>query len=537
MATIETPVLIIGGGPVGLALALDLAWHGTESTVVEQEPGTAVQLLAKAGTLNERTLEFCRRWGIAVAIANCGFPDDLPRDTLYLTTLDGFLVGRDPLPSTRERGVPPFGPEMLRRCPQHLFDPILANAVRASKHGKILYNARFESFEQGDKGVVTQLTDVRTDERITVLSHYLVGCDGSGSRVRKALGMSFGGAHMDYSLSAMLRIKDLHKYHSFGKAERFMFLGRSGTWANMTSVDGCELWRFTLLGATEAFNPESYDIAPDVRRAFGKTGVPFEIVRVVAWRRAQFLADNYQRGRVLLAGDAAHTTSPTGGHGLNTGIGDAASLGWMLNAILSGWGGERLLSAYTLERQPVGHRNFTSSTKNYRTWVSAGMDNILHDSPLGAATRQNVGDQLRIALREEWHSQGIGMGYRYEGSPLIVPDGTPEPPDDPSTYVPTARPGHRAPHAWLADGRSTVDLFGHGFVLLRFGAAALAVTALTKIAAKRGVPLRVVDIEQPEIARLYERKLVLVRPDGHVAWRGDVLPDDLDRAIDTVRGG
>lgn len=536
MAVIETPVLIVGGGPIGLALALDLAWHGTESLVVEQDPTTAAVLLAKAGTLNERTLEFCRRWGVAEAIANCGFPDDLPRDTLYVTALDGFLVGRDPLPSTRARGVPVFGPEMLRRCPQHLFDPILAGAVRASRHGKIRYNTRFERFEQSETGVVAELTDLASGEPITARAQYLVGCDGSGSRVRTALGMSFGGVHMDYSLSAMLRIKDLHRHHALGKAERFMFLGPSGTWANMTSVDGQELWRFTLLGATEAFDPATYDIAPDVRRAFGASRVPFEVVRLVGWRRAQFLADHFQAGRVFLAGDSAHTTSPTGGHGLNTGIGDAASLGWMLNAALSGWGGETLLAAYTLERQPVGRRNFTSSTKNYRGWVSSGMDNILLDSPLGHATRRNVGDQLRVALREEWHSQGIGMGYRYEGSPLIVPDGTPEPPDDPSLYVQTARPGHRAPHAWLADGRSTLDLFGHGFVVLRFGAAPPDVAALSKAAALRRVPLGVFDIAQPEIARLYDRRLALVRPDGHVAWRGDALPDDVVKLIDTVRG-
>lgn len=536
VTTIETPVLIVGAGPVGLALALDLNHKGTESLVVEQDAGTAQVMLAKAGTLNERTMEFCRRWGLVEEVAK-HFPADYPRDNVYCTSLTGHLIGRSPVPSTNERDVPTAGPEMMRRCAQHLFDPILADAVKASEHASIRYGTRFEGFVQDDEGVISTLTELDTGKIITVRSQYLVGCDGAGSQVRKKLAVPFDLiTQMDFSLSAMLKISHLEKYHGFGKCERFMFIDSNGTWANMTTNDGVDYWRFTVVGSEEALNPETFDIHPLVRRAFGDADVPYEVVRMVPWRRAQTLARTYRVGRVLLAGDSTHTTSPTGGHGLNTSIGDATGAAWILDAMVKGWGGEQLLESYTVERRPVATRNFSSSTQNYRAWVGGGMANVDKDTPEGAAARRNVGNHLKSSLHQEWFSQGIGMGYSYGDSPIIVPDGTPMPVDHPSFYLQTARPGHRAPHAWLTDGRSTLDLFGRGFVLLRFGGKTPDVSPLLNAACKRGMPLTLVDIDQPEIAVLYERRLVLVRPDGMVAWRSDCLPGDFIALVDHVRG-
>lgn len=535
--TIEIPVLIVGGGPIGLGLALDLNHMDTASLVVERDPGTATVLLAKAGTENERTMEFCRRWGLIDKIANC-FPDDHPRDNVFCTALTGHVVARTPVPSTAERGVPLVGPEMLRRCAQYQFDPILAEAVHASRHARIRYGVLFERMHEEEDGVVSELIDTATGERITVRSQYVMGCDGAGSAVRKQLGVPFEVlAQLDFSLSAMLRIPQFERYHEHGRCERFLFMGADGIWANMTTVDGRDLWRFTVVGSEEALDAQQYDIAPVIRRAFGDAQVPYEIVRMMPWRRAQTLAQTYRVGRVLLAGDAVHTTSPTGGHGLNTGIGDCTDASWMLDAMVKGWGGQRLLEAYTRERRPVALRNFGSSTQNYRAWVGQGMANVEADGPLGDAARRNVGNYLSVALHQEWFSQGIALGYRYDDSPIIVPDGTAPPPDHPSFYLPTARPGHRAPHAWLTDGRSMLDLFGRGFVLLRFGADAPDAQPLCLAAHKRGVPLQVVDIDQPEIAAAYERRLVMVRPDGMVAWRAEMLPGDCGALIDSVRGG
>ena len=533
---LETPVLIVGGGPVGLTLALDLAIRGVRSILVERDAGTAVELLAKAGTLNERTMEYCRWLGISDAVANVGFPDDHPRDTVYCTALNGFVLGRDYRPSTKDRAPAPESPEILRKCPQFLFDPLLAKAVQERAMTQILYSASWLAGAQDADGVTSALAAGGDGQTVSIRSKYLVACDGAGSAVRRAAGIEFEGRQLDYSVSAMIEVEHLEDYHPLGRAERYMFVGTEGTWANLTAVDGRALWRLSLVGSEERLAPEKLDVDAIMRRAMGSDRGAWTVRRVMPWRRSQFTADRYVKGRIALAGDAAHTTSPTGGHGLNTGIGDVSDLGWMLDALLRGWGGDQLLAAYDAERRPVAIRNGTSSTRNYGAWVQAvGRDLVLDDTPAGEAQRRAVGDQMNAMLASEWHSFGVAMGYRYDASPIVVPDGAPPTPDEPGDYVQTARPGHRAPHAWLADGRSTIDLFGDGFTLLRLGFAG-DVTPLTAAAAERGVPLRVIAVDDPAIARLYERQLVLVRPDGMVAWRADSLPDDVSALLSTVTG-
>ena len=533
----EIPVLIIGGGPVGFCLALELAYHGQRSMVIEQDAGTGLELLAKAGTLNERTMEYCRRWGIVGEVANAGFPEDYPRDTFYCTSLNGHLIGSSPMPATKDRKPPPTGPEMLRKCGQHIFDPLVARAAAATGKCEIRYGTRFESYSQDTEGVNVELSDTATGRRFTVRAAYLVGCDGSTSAVRQQMGIALPGRQLDYSVSAMIRIDRLEQYHKLGKGERYMFIDKEGTWANMTTVNGIDLWRFTLIGSEDKLDLAQMDIRKEINRAFGRDDVPYEVMRVLPWRRAQTHAVRYRDGRVLLAGDACHTTSPTGGHGLNTGIGDVASAGWMLDAVLSGWGGKHLLDAYEIERRPVAIRNLGNSTENYEVWLDhTGYERVFDEGPDGNASRRAIGARLAAALKQEWHSLGIGMGYSYYCSPIVYPDGTKAPADDPTNYVQTSRPGHRAPHAWLPDGRSTLDLFGHGFVLLRLGADAPGSEAFETAANRSGLPLTVHALPQPEIAQLYARRLVLVRPDGMVAWRGDSVPADIDDVLDIIRG-
>ena len=531
-SSVPAPVLIIGGGPVGFAVALDLARRGQRSVLVEREAGTALELLAKAGTLNERTMEIARSWGIADRIANCGFPSDYPRDNVFCTAINGFFMGRDPLHSADDRPVPPYAAEKLRKCPQHLFDPLIAQAAMETGLVDVRYSTTYNRLEQDAEGVTVWLEGPSGEYALRAA--YVVACDGGASQVRQDLGISWEGVKLDNSLSLMLRIPELWNYHPWGKAERFLCIGPQGTYANLTMVDGTDIYRLTLVGSQERLDVDMIDIRAQVQKALGPD-VPFEVLRIVPWWRAQMLAGQYRVGRVLLAGDSAHTTSPTGGHGLNTGIGDAQDIGWILDAVLSGWGGETLLDAYGAERRPVAYRNTSGSTKNYRAWIDQSRDKVCEDSPEGSAQRKAVFEGMSASLTQEWHSHGVGLGYRYEGSPVIVPDGTPEPADDPTLYVQTARPGHRAPHAWIRNGFSTLDLFGRGFVLLRFRGGPDG-SALARAAAERHVPLTVETIDDPVIAALYEQPLVLVRPDGMVAWRGAALPEDPGKLIDTVRG-
>ncbi|MCW2831899.1 MAG: hypothetical protein JWP31_2591 [Aeromicrobium sp.] len=515
-----TPVLIVGAGPVGLAVALDLGLRGTRSIVVERGSAEGDVLPAKAGTLNERTMELCRMWGIAEQVAHWGADDTYPRDTVYVTQLTGgHFVGRSPAPSAHDR-VPPAGTrEILRKCPQHILDPILQKAALATGQVEIRYETSVVSFAEGDRGVTVTLRGADGTEG-DIVADYLVGCDGAGSTVRRGLGIPFEGKTLDHSVSIVVKVDRLEKYHDYGRAERFLFLGPEGTIGNATSMDYQDHWRFGLLGLAGRIDVDAYDADQAVRSVMGTDDIPYEIAGVVPWRRSQCAAASFRSGRVVLAGDSAHTTSPTGGHGLNTGLGDAATLGWMLDAMVKGWGREGLLAAYTGERRPVAIRNSTSSTNNYGNWTSSNdTSQVLVEGPEGDAARAEIGARLEEALSEEWHSIGIALGYRYDDSPIVIPDGTEPTPDEVSTYVPTARPGHRAPHVELADGSSTLDLFGRSFVLLVLGADDDRAGHLAAAASDLGVPLDTTRLEEASVREAYDADLVLVRPDGHVAWR------------------
>nr|AJW29601.1 2-polyprenyl-6-methoxyphenol hydroxylase and related FAD-dependent oxidoreductase [Sphingomonas sp. JE1] len=532
----DTPVLIVGGGPVGLGLALDLAWRGNRSMVIERDPATGAVLLAKANGLHERTMETIRRWGLKDEVARVGFPPDLPADSVYCTTMTGHYIGQSVLPSTNTRPTPPESPEKRQRCPQYEFDPMLARAVESRGLTDILYNTEFVSAEQDAEGVSVKVRDVVSGEERSLRTRYLIGCDGAGSRVRRSLGIEFEGRMLDFSLSAMIRIPEIPKDRLVAEGERYLLIDTGGTWGIMTQVDGREIWRYTVVGSQDKLDPAKYDIAQDIRKALGPAEVDFEILRILPWRRSQCVAASYRESRILLAGDSAHTTSPTGGHGMNTGIADAVDLSWMLDALLKGWGGDHLLEAYDLERRPVGVRNSAKAAENYSGWMeNSGYEKILLDGPEGDAARADIGARLVAALNGEWNSLGVNLGYRYEGSPIIIPDGSAATLDETTHYIQTARPGHRAPHAWMKDGRSTLDLFGQGFTLLRFDAA-LDCGALEYAAKAVGMPLCVVDIDDAAIAALYERPLVLVRPDGQSAWRGEAVPADAAAVIDVVRG-
>lgn len=539
-ATRHTPVLIVGAGPVGLALALDLGQRGVPSLVIDRKPVGADTLPWKAGTLNERTMELCRRWGISEQVAHWGAPDDYPRDTVYCTSLiGGYFLGRSRVPSTEERRALPETPEIPRKCPQFILDPLLARAALETGLVQLQYGTALTGLTQSPSGVTVEVvTDDGVRHQIT--ADYLVGCDGAGSKVRRLLEIPFEGHTLDYSLTVVAEIDSLERYHDYGRAERFMFVGTNGTWCNVTSMDFRRYWRFTFLGYTEEPDPASFDAEAAVARAVGDGEIPFNILGVTPWRRSQCTARRFHKGRVLLAGDAAHTTSPTGGHGLNTGLGDVSDLGWMLSACIHGWGGPGLLRAYTTERRQVAVRNGAISSRNYEAWVGAAADydRIFDSGPEGDAVRARIGRHCVEALYGEWHAAGVSLGYRYEGSPIIVPDGTPAPPDPVSTYTQTARPGHRAPHIVLPDGSSTLDMFGDEFVLLGFASASSQTDQLRSAAKKAHVPLRVVTLSDDHAEQVYASPLVLVRPDGHVAWRATSSLDTKmsEEIIDTVRG-
>lgn len=532
----HTPVLIVGAGPVGMAMAIELGWRGIDCTLLEQTDGKVEH--PRTGLVAVRTMEAFRRWGFAEQVRQCGFPADYELSMVFCTSLNGLLLDRADYPSMADAPTPDGTPEKKQRCPQLWLHPILQRQV--AHHPRIAMKLlhRLDSLEQTDERIVAQATDLATGNALEITSDYLVACDGGASPIRQALGIRASGRTLSYSVNIMLRAPGLVDHHKMGEAERYLFVGPEGTWANLTVVDGSELWRLTVLGSEQKLDLATFDPHAHVRRAIGRDDVPFEVLSVLPWRRTETLADRFRHGRVLIAGDAAHTMSPTGGMGMNTGIQETLDLGWKLEAMLNGWGGAGLLDSYETERKPVAARNIRFSSENFRAWVDVPDTRaVCEDSAAGAAARKAMGSRLKESTRTEWESLGLQIGYSYENSPICMPDGSEPVPDDFSVYTPNARPGSRAPHAWLDDGRSTLDLFGRGYTLLVFpGAATTAAGSLQQALSVRKIPFDVVELGEPHIAELYEQPLVLVRPDGHVAWRGNTV-DDAGEIVDTIRGG
>ena len=537
---LDTDVLIVGGGPVGLALAGDLGWRGRDVLLVEQSDGAIFQ--PKMDLVGIRTMEFCRRWGIVEAVEKTPYDRDYPQDNIYLTSLNGYELGRQPMPSMRADVPPPESPQKRERCPQNMFDPVLHAFAQSQLSVRLHNRNELVSFVADSEGVTSTIRDLDLHRTFTVRSRYLVGADGAHSTVRTALGIEMRGKGiLTYTTNAIFRCADFNQQHDKRPGYRYMFVGPDGVWATIVAINGKDLWRMSIIGGMERRALEEEELTRIAYKLMGKP-FPLEMVSILPWARAELVADHYGAGRVVICGDACHRTSPTGGLGMNTGIGDAVDLSWKLDALLGGWGGERLIESYTAERKPVAHRITTFSTGNLLIMKGARSGpEIYEDSDTGRAARTRVGQALGDGLKREWLSLNMHLGNRYLQSPIVVYDNEENldaakaEQEDAIHYRPSSRPGARAPHAWLKDGRSTLDLFGRGFVLLDFRDDS-ELKQLQRASTEAGMLLEIVNITEPHVAALFERAFVLVRPDGHVAWRGDELPTDAAALVSTVCG-
>lgn len=536
--TLETPVLIVGAGPVGLALAGDLGFQGVSCLLVEKGNGAVLQ--PKMDMVGVRTMEYCRRWGIVPWVEAAGYNRRYPQDCAWVTSLTGYELGREPFPPPCEEIAPPQSPQKRERCPQNFFDPVLRRFAEQWPTVRLAYNTELLGFIETPDEVIATVRDSESSQPRTIRAQYLVGCDGGASLVRQTLGIQMSGEPtLTFATNAVFRCSRLEALHNKKPGYRFIFIGPEGTWATLVAINGRDEWRFSLVGDQTCQKLSEADIRKAIVRAVGRD-FDFEILSILPWVRRQLVADRYGSSRCFLAGDSAHLTSPTGGFGMNTGIQDAVNLSWKIAATVTGWGGLHLLRSYEAEQRPVAIRNVTEATGNLQRMLSPRIQSppatLFESGPLGDSVRAEFGHQYTQLMRREWFSIGIHLGYVYEGSPIVVPDGTPAPPDEVTTYCQTARPGSRAPHHWLGPSKSTLDLFGRRFVLLRFGVDSPDCSQFECAARKTDMPLEPITILSKEAAAQYERRLVLVRPDGQVAWRADSLPDNVSDVLDIVRG-
>ncbi len=391
--TEHTPVLIVGAGPVGLALAGDLGWRGVPCTLIEKTDGTIEQ--PRMDIVGPRTMEFCRRWGIADWVRDAPYPGDYPQDCIYVTGLDGYELGREPFPGRAQEKCPPQSPQKRERVPQDMFDPILQRFVRTFPHVSLRYSTELISFEETADGVIATVRDHITGAVRTISADYLVGTDGGASLVRERLGITMSGnPALTYTTNVMFRCTDFSALHRFKPGYRFIFVGPEGTWLTIVAINGGDRFRMSIVGSADKISHSEDDIRAALRRAAGRD-FDYEILSIMRWVRRELVADSYGTQRVFIAGDAAHLMSPTGGFGMNTGIQDAVDLGWKLEARIRGWGGAELLRSYEMERRPVAVRNVTEASSNLVRMLSTRErlppPEVFQSGPQGDAARRDYG--------------------------------------------------------------------------------------------------------------------------------------------------
>jgi len=542
---IETSVLVVGAGPVGLTLALDLASRGVEVTVTEiRRAGEPPNV--KCNQVSARSMEVFRRLGLAKKIRDTGLPAEYRNDVSCCVSATGAELSRIRLPSRAGRLRGEEGddswwptPEPPHRINQLFLEPTLFAHAAAQPHIRIFNRTQFEEFSQDGEGVTALARDLDSGELVSIRCPYLVGCDGGRSTVRRGIGAELAGiAEYQRVQSTYFRSPKLKSLLPGEPAWMYLAFNprRCGT---MMAIDGNETWLIHNFLYNDEPDYDSIDRSWAIRQILGVgPEFEFEIISKEDWIGRRLVADRFQNGRVFIAGDAAHLWIPHAGYGMNAGIADAANLSWMLAAVLSGWAESALLDAYQAERQPITDQvsrfafNMAKEVSQQRREISADIE---RQDAVGEATRTTIGREAYDLYVQQQCCGGLNFGYFYADSPIIAYDGKAHPPYSMGRFTSSSVPGCRAPHFWLRDGRSLYDALGPNYTLIRFDPT-VRVSGLVEAAAGRGVPLIILDVDAPDAAALYAHKLVLVRPDRHLAWRGDEDPAAPMDLIDLVRG-
>jgi len=521
---IEIPVLIVGGGAVGLTSSLLLSQHGVRSLLVERHPGTA--LLPKARALNARTMEMYRQAGIEDDIRAAAMPPEFGRMIIWTESLAGREIKRL-FPGRGSEKNRAMSPAPNCGCAQDVLEPVLRRHAEALAPDGVRFRTELTKLSQDADGVSAEVLDHATGETVAVRARYVVAADGAHSPVRDMLGIGRTGDKDIYdSVNIHCRV-DLRPWTADRPAGLY-YVDQDNLRGTFLTVNGTDRWGFlihslSVYGFTKENLTEERCIAM-VQKAVGVADVPVKVLGISFWKCSAMVSDRFASGRVFLAGDAAHETTPSGGFGLNLGVQDAQNLAWKLAAVVRGDADPSLLATYEAERRPVAKEVVKATLLNMQS--------------LGRTERQS---EAKLPRAEYLNEQGLIFGAHYD-SGAVVPDGSVSAAaaDAVTEYVPSAVPGCRAPHVWLTrDGErtSTIDLFGQGFVLLAGpegrawrDAAANCSPAPLKTYVIGG------DLGDPDEAWLeaYGVKkdgAVLVRPDGHVGWRSVSLPHDPARQL------
>lgn len=531
----DTQVLVVGGGPVGLTLAIDLGRHGIRCILVERRPKP--DFLPKMELCNARTMEIYGRLGLADDIRRAGYPADASMDVVVVTALNEKPLVRLAYPSVpemqaliRDHNDGYWPREAYQRISQYTLEPILKRVAEATPNVIVRFGCALSSLREDEAGVEATVTtaDGQTE---TIRAAYLAGCDGASSTVRQQLGIALEGrAGGPLQTQIFFRSDDLLSKHPLGAARHYPVAS-----ARRTVLITQDDLRYYSVHANAEPAVDPVEIIHEI------VGAPIhtEIIRVGLWTPSLLVAERYASRRVFLLGDAAHQYIPTGGFGMNTGIGDAYDLAWKLRGTLEGWGGDHLLASYAIERRPIGKRNCLASeeaTIGSRDWRAAFHPSIRDNTAEGRERRAALIKLIDIGQRKSHEMHGIELGYRYIGSPIIWAEPGEGPDPDNRVYEPTTWPGARLPHLWLSDGTALHDRLGDGYTVLALNAPHAEAERIAAPLRARGAPVAVLALEDRHIRSIYGCNLLLLRPDLHVVWRGDRAPDDPARLAAIASG-
>ncbi len=533
-AGMDVDVLVAGAGPVGLALAIELGQRGVRCLVVERND--RVGLSPRAKTTNVRTREHLRRWGLADALRQASpIPPDYPPNIVFATRMNGPALALFENAFNGSRVRNDLYAEEAQWVPQYTLEEVLRGHAATLPGVELMFNATLRGFIQDADGVTAEVADPAGTTR-RVRCGYLAGADGARSAVREGIGARMNGSGaMAKNYSIVFRAPTLAASHAHGPAIMYWMVNADVP-AILGPMGADDLWYFMATKLPGDVDPAAMDPVDLIRRGTGLHGLQIEVVRTDPWVAHSLVADTYRSGRVFLAGDACHLHPPFGGFGMNMGIGDGVDLGWKLAATLQGWGGEALLASYEQERRPVHERTINEAVVNYATVGNQLVRPALEaEGPEGEAARQATGAAIIASKAREFNTLGVVLGARYDGSPILVPDGTVPPPEHFSAYVPTACPGGRAPHVWMRDGSSLFDHFGRGFTLLATQGTE-GTDGMMGVAAQRGIPLTLLAPGDARVHDAYDARFALIRPDQHVAWRGNRIPDAAGALLERVAG-
>jgi 2-polyprenyl-6-methoxyphenol hydroxylase-like FAD-dependent oxidoreductase len=539
-----TQVVIVGGGPVGLTLAMDLAWRGIDVIVAEvRQAGEPPS--PKCNHISARSMEIFRRLGFARAIRDKGLPVDHPHDIVFCTTLTGTEITRIPIPPSSQRYTRKEGPdcwwptpEPPHRANQIYLEPILFEHASGMAKIKILNRTSIDSYEQDNSGVTAVARDLDSGETYSIDARYLVGCDGGKSWVRKSIGARMQGTPVVQMVqSTYISAPDLMSRIQVDPAWMYIAINsrRNGT---AISIDGADKWLIHNYLYREQ-EGEQADRDWAIRAIFGvDSDFSYEILSNEDWVGRRLIADRYRDRRVFICGDAAHLWIPFAGYGMNAGIADAANLSWMLAAVLNGWGGLSMLDAYERERQPitdqVSHYAMNMAVDNIRRRGAAPAE-IEATGAEGERARDRIGKELYDLNVQQFCCGGLNFGYFYDRSPIIAYDGESAPGYTMYDFTQSSVPGCHTPHVWLSEKVPLFDALGPEYTLLRTDPS-VDVDEFMAAAAAHRIPIKLLDVAVPGAGDLYGRKLVLSRPDQHVAWRGDQPPSDAVAVLELISG-